>query len=338
MAIIKSDRRIQELDALRLLAAVTVVFYHLTYSNAGTTQTFPAIDWITRYGYLGVDLFFVISGFVILWSAQGRSLWQFGVSRVARLYPLFWLALAMSAWVVPDVTLSRLAANATMVAGYLGQNYIDGVYWTLQVELKFYVLVGLLLAFRQGKNFELWISAWLAASIGAEFIPALRSAVIYPYSPLFIGGAVCFLIRSQGFSWWRLALFLTSATLAILHAGPASKGFVQGDTGLIPYIAVAAIFAIMWLVAVDRLRLRCPAYAAAMTYPLYLVHNELGRAIFRTIDAPSPWISLVITLALVFAMAFGLSLLDKPLGNYVKRGAEWLRSLAMTRVLKRPAG
>jgi peptidoglycan/LPS O-acetylase OafA/YrhL len=334
----KPDRRIQELDALRLFAAVAVVFYHLTYSNSASRQLFPMLDWITRYGYLGVDLFFVISGFVILWSAQGRSLWQFGVSRVARLYPLFWLALAMSAWVVPEVTLTRLAANATMVAGYLGQNYIDGVYWTLQVELKFYVLVGLLLAFRQGKNFELWISVWLAASIGAEFIPALRSAVIYPYSPLFIGGAVCFLVRSNGFTWWRLALFLTAGVLATLHAGPASKGFVLGTDGTVAYIVVACIFVAAWLVAIDRLRLRCSAYAAAMTYPLYLVHNELGRALFRSLEAWGIWMSLSVTLVVVFALAFGLSLLDKPLGNYVKRGAEWLRTLAMARVLKRPVG
>lgn len=334
----KSDRRIQELDALRLIAAVAVVFYHLTYSNSTSTQLFPSLNWFTRYGYLGVDLFFVISGFVILWSAQGRTLWQFTVSRVARLYPLFWLALAMSAWVVPDVTLTRLAANATMVAGYLGQNYIDGVYWTLQVELKFYFLIGLLLALRQGKHFEVWISAWLAASIGAEFIPALRSVVIYPYSPLFIGGAVCFLIRSNGLTWWRLTLFLIAGVLATMHAGPTSKGFVLGANGTVAYIVVACIFVVAWLVAIDRLRLRCSAYAAAMTYPLYLVHNELGRATFRNLDALNPWVALAVTFAFIFVLAFGLSLLDKPLGNYVKKGAEWLRALTMAQKLKRPAG
>lgn len=202
---------------------------------------------------------------------------------------------------------------------------MDGVYWTLQVELKFYVLVGLLLVLRQGHKFETWISAWLLAIIGAEFTPALRSLVIYPYSPLFIGGAVCFLIRFHGITWWRGALLATAALLAILHAGPTAKGFIREETSWIPSLVVLSIFAIVFLIAMNTLRIKCAAIAAALTYPLYLVHNVLGRTIFTKLETGSNWMSLIVTLIIIFALAFALSLLDRPLGSLVKNVAESLR-------------
>jgi peptidoglycan/LPS O-acetylase OafA/YrhL len=332
MANARTNLRIQELDGLRLFAATAVVLYHLTYIKSDTSGNFPEIDWLTRFGYLGVDLFFIISGFVILWSAQGRTPWQFAVSRFARLYPIFWVALALSS-LIAGPSLIQLAANATMIAGYLGQEYIDGVYWTLQVELKFYVLVGALLILGQGKYFERWISGWLAASICAEFILFLRPIVIYPYSPLFIGGAMAFLIRSDGPSIWRLAIFFAAATLAILHADGASAGFIAQDAGIIPQLAVSVAFVAILLIAFGKLRLPCPASAAALTYPLYLIHNVIGRWLYGSIAAPK-WISLIITLVAVYLMAYLLARLDQPLGAGVKKGADKLRLFTKQRLIK----
>lgn len=307
--------RIQELDALRLIAAIAVVFYHLTYYK--NSSLFPEVDWLTRYGYLGVELFFMISGFVILWSTQGRTAWQFGVSRFARLYPLFWIAMLLTSLVV-TVTPMQFIANATMIAGYLGQEYIDGVYWTLQVELKFYVLIGLLLLFKQGQRLEAWIAGWTLASIMAEFLPILRSIVIYPYSPLFIGGGICFLIRSKGLSFTRMIMYLAALFLAVKHAGPLATGFVS-DAGVVPAVLTTGIFAVMFALAVGRVPLRCSPALAAMTYPLYLVHNMIGRWIAGYLG--NGWFSLTLALVVVTALAYVLSLLDQPLGNRIKRAA-----------------
>ena len=230
----------------------------------------------------------------------------------------------------------QLLANATMVAGYLGQEYIDGVYWTLQVELKFYVLVGALLILGQGKYFEQWISGWLFASVCAELIPALRPLVIYPYSPLFIGGAMAFLIRFNGASIWRLTIFFAAAALAIFHAERASVGFAE-DTGIVPQIVVTAAFLVVLLIALDKLRLPCSAAAAALTYPLYLIHNVVGRWLYSSIAAPK-WISLIITLVAVYLMAYLLARLDQPLGAGVKKGAEKLRLFTRQQLAKMNPG
>ena len=69
--------RFYEIDLLRLLAALAVVFYHYTYrgymANNYSPVAFPALAPVTKYGYLGVELFFIISGYVVLRSAQGKT-------------------------------------------------------------------------------------------------------------------------------------------------------------------------------------------------------------------------------------------------------------------------
>jgi hypothetical protein len=88
-----SRGRVETLDLLRLFAALAVVAYHYTFRGfAADDMTWVHVDAVvpvTKYGYLGVQLFFVISGFVIAYSAEGRNARQFFIARAARLYPGF---------------------------------------------------------------------------------------------------------------------------------------------------------------------------------------------------------------------------------------------------------
>src|SRR5688500_5224874 len=85
--------RIEALDVLRLFAALAVVLFHYAFRGAAaddlTRVSLPALAPVAKYGYLGVDFFFIISGFVIAWSAEGRTWFQFSVARAARIYPAF---------------------------------------------------------------------------------------------------------------------------------------------------------------------------------------------------------------------------------------------------------
>ncbi len=87
--------RVSELDLLRFFAAFSVLLYHYTFRGyaAGdmSIMPYPLLAPISKYGYLGVDLFFLISGFVILMSASSGSLKRFAISRIVRLYPAFWV-------------------------------------------------------------------------------------------------------------------------------------------------------------------------------------------------------------------------------------------------------
>ena len=128
--------RLRELDLLRFAAALAVVLYHFTgFGGAGawpapSQDVFPEIAPVTRFGYLGVDLFFVISGFVILMSAWGRGPGEFGISRLVRLMPAYWVSVLLGAAVYAVFRMGHgvpglIVPNLTMLQGGLGLRNVD---------------------------------------------------------------------------------------------------------------------------------------------------------------------------------------------------------------------
>jgi peptidoglycan/LPS O-acetylase OafA/YrhL len=135
------NERLKELDALRGIASVMVVMFHF---SMGRPQSEPVL----KYFVTGVDLFFIISGFVIFMSLEHiRSVKEFAINRFTRLFPAFWLCLCLTfafrifhtAWqgIPPETGISGLLANMTMFPFYFGQPELDGTYWTLAVEMLF---------------------------------------------------------------------------------------------------------------------------------------------------------------------------------------------------------
>src|ERR1700738_3983155 len=92
--------RLYELDLLRLLAAGSVVAFHFTYGNHSlgfNPVAYPAaVTAVTKYGFLGVQVFFFISGIVILNSASSGSARRFAISRMVRLYPAYWACVTVT--------------------------------------------------------------------------------------------------------------------------------------------------------------------------------------------------------------------------------------------------
>ena len=150
-------RRLELLDYGRFFAAIIVIFFHYTFNGIANgkidslTHVESLVDF-TKYGYLGVELFFMISGFVIFHSAKNRTPAEFAVARAIRLYPSYWFAVIFTsifAWFWGNdsmsVSLFQIMANFTLLQNYLGIENVDGVYWTLVYEIKFYILVFLIL-------------------------------------------------------------------------------------------------------------------------------------------------------------------------------------------------
>ena len=175
------DERIPELDALRGIAALAVAVYHYTARYDELYRHTPGLlgGWehtheVMSYGRYGVQLFFIISGFVILMSvSRAKSAGQFAVQRAARLYPAFWVACAAT-WLIVEwcglkgrqVSGAVLGLNLTMapmwfkpVAPWVW--YVDGAYWSLKEELLFYVVMGVVLLVGLRKH-ALWVVGGLA--------------------------------------------------------------------------------------------------------------------------------------------------------------------------------
>lgn len=148
-----SSRRDGALDGLRGVAALGVLASHALaslYLPRGPANP----------GQFGVIAFFCISGALIPVALQRYgSLRQFWIGRVTRLYPLFWLSIVLAVLLIPaqpahvvglDISLPMpprmLMWNATMLFGFVNSNQVLGVYWTLHVELIWYLLVSVLWA------------------------------------------------------------------------------------------------------------------------------------------------------------------------------------------------
>jgi peptidoglycan/LPS O-acetylase OafA/YrhL len=171
-----TSHRFYEIDLLRFLAALSVVFFHYGFRGyaADNMTTMPYL-WaapFTKYGYLGVHLFFIISGFVILMTASSESARAFMVSRIVRLYPAFWVCCTITFLAILFLGGTRYSAswrqytiNMTMLNNMFGVESIDGVYWSLFVEIKFYCLVLLALLMGQISNVKELLGIWLAAAL-----------------------------------------------------------------------------------------------------------------------------------------------------------------------------
>jgi peptidoglycan/LPS O-acetylase OafA/YrhL len=138
------DGRLEELDVLRGVAALCVVLSHYTsycarYFGAGPFGVYLG----TIYGFYAVELFFMISGFVIYFTLERSVTWKdFAFSRATRLYPAYWTALTLMV-VLDHVVFGKpfwaggYIVNLTMLQEFIGFPNLDIVFWSLTVEIAF---------------------------------------------------------------------------------------------------------------------------------------------------------------------------------------------------------
>jgi len=293
--------RIAGLDVLRGFAAAAVMLHHHgQYYDVLYPGRIP-LSFDLGPGHFGVELFFIISGFVILMTIERKvaierkkSVREFAISRTARLMPAFLAALVMATLIrtlspVPLLdtpTLPQFLANLTMAPSLLGQTNMDMPYWTLTYELVFYVGMGLILALGMLRWSE-WFGL-LAVAVSCLFIATLdvklhhRSSIVLLvyYSNFFLIGICLYRIHA------RMARPVTWAALVVALAvtvlGGGEKSF---DTPGRIYLPLTLAFtALVWF-AVSRhgrwLAWRPLVFLGQVSYPLYLVHVVLGFAVIR---------------------------------------------------------
>ncbi len=341
--------RLRALDGLRFVAAAAVVAFHFTgRDNPGWAESvrdvFPTLSRLTVYGGFGPYLFFMISGFVVLMSAWGRPVPAFLASRVGRLYPAYWAAVVLIAavlWVAPvvprwsELGLPGMALNLTMVQSAFGVGHVDGVFWTLWVELKFYVLLALLglAGFTRGRVLLLCLAWPLLGAMGAQAGNALVVALLEPtYAPFFCIGILLYLVHRDGWSA-PAGLLLGMNTCAALwvcraHYVPwsvevAGVGVSVRALALLLFACIGALV-LVTMTPVARLDWRWLTTAGALTYPLYLVHEYPGWALIRWLAPVLPaYAVLAVVTAAALAVAWGVHVLvERPLGPRLRRAVE----------------
>jgi peptidoglycan/LPS O-acetylase OafA/YrhL len=338
------QNRLRALDGLRLVAALMVAAYHYGGRGGEVTEAwgsppqrqFPTLHEFFAYGCLGVQVFFVISGFVICMSGWGRPLKSFFASRASRLLPAYWVAviLVTAVFALPVVAYEAVSpsdalVNLTMLQQPLGVDRVLGVCWTLWAEVRFYALFALCVVL-PGANRQrviMFCAVWTLAAVIAEAAnePLLDLVLMPEYAPFFIGGIGLYLVhrdRRDAYAWgivgvsWLIGQHY--AVQSLWHAPDAGGFSYRSSLGIAAvvtfgFVAVAAI-------ALGRLHWanwRWLTVAGALTYPFYLVHEHLGwvviHALHRGLGLPSA-MTFTLTLVAMLLLAWLLNrFVEKPL-------------------------
>jgi peptidoglycan/LPS O-acetylase OafA/YrhL len=336
-----------ELDLLRFIAALAVLAFHYLIAYASVwgdrpAELFPAVAPVAGLGILGVELFFMISGFVILMSAWGRGLGAFARSRFVRLYPAYWLSLIAIAALYgltgakalnPKLSPENYLVNASMLQKLFNVGHASGVYWSLWVELRFYLLIAILVlvGVTYGRVL-IFGGVWLAAALGAKLLgnPLLNEIVMPDYAPYFVAGMALYLIHKNGSAWlpwlyvvagWAMSL---PSALDRVHRRVDAAGFKNMPvTDLSVIITITVIFTVMALVALGLMRMRPRGWLTALgatTYPLYLFHSTIAVALIPLLvgDLP-PWaVATVTTLAVVLLSYAVYFFAERPIQRLLK--------------------
>ena len=306
------------IDILRGFAAYSVIMLHvIAHTNWTDFPQTGLLSWF-RSGSLGVDFFFVISGFVVFYSAidifnrEGYSsfLVSFSLRRFFRLYPLYALTLIASIYMSQRYLLDapnlwvHLATHLTFINSFNIDWFssINGVNWSIAIEVHFYILIALFIAKFNRVNgviillgaFALaWIWRWASWQLIPDDGDALylyRLFVLSTQLPgrldqFAIGMVIATLIRSAPFAFWRASHSLMPASVALAAVTIYFFVFPQVNfwpSGLVAFIfsrtliALAfgcVIFAACQIKSARFLQWSRPfRYAGTISYGLYLWH------------------------------------------------------------------
>jgi len=318
---------LSSLDLLRGLAALAVCFFHFTHGNPDFLNNTNILFQVGRYGFLGVDVFFVISGFVIPYSMyRGRfSFGKIGLflgKRFIRIEPPYILSIIMVVslnWIStlsPYYKGAPFQIDSTALALHLGYlnaffefPWVNDVYWTLAIEFQYYILIALI--FPLLIHPKKWIAYLTLTIFGMLGFFITRHSLIFNYGFLFIVGILLFQFRIGYLEKSHFGAMLLIALLII---------FIKFDhryliAALLPY------FFITYFIFNDRIS----KFLGNISYSIYLIHIPIGG---RIINLTETFIqnellrSLFVFVALavsIFAAWVFYRIIEKPSQELAKR-------------------
>ncbi|MEQ9379692.1 MAG: acyltransferase [Pirellulales bacterium] len=329
--------RIIELDALRGLAAVAVVLFHYTTRYQQLFGHSESLAASVPWGHYGVDLFFMLSGFVILMTLERTADGvKFAWGRFSRLYPTYWAAAALTFVVISitglpgqEVTLAQALVNGTMLQGLLKVPHVDGAYWSLQAELIFYANMLLLYKLGAFRRPAATVVIWLAVAclvyvlreytltawpLAESVLRKLATIGSLKFIPMFGIGILLYDAHRAG-EYSRL-------TWVGLIACVATVGWWEGTSALAVDLSLALL---LWMAISGRMSVLAAGplvWLGAISYSLYLTHQNIGYVMIRNLEAQGVGPMFAITLAGVVALGIAICLhhwVERPTMRFCKR-------------------
>ncbi len=290
----KQLTRLVELDAIRGIAVILVLLYHYStwyHQSLGYSVTKAAFTFWD--GKVGVHLFFILSGFVIFLTLNAtHTLYEFVVHRFARLYPAYWVGVLVTftllmLFPIPgrEVTTGQALLNLTMLQKWLSVPAIDGVYWTLAVELTFYFIMSFLFIMRLLKHIDTLASVWLVLIFLANYMDAkmdvslsgaIKLMLLLDYGSLFIAGIMFFRLQNNDDkNFWHVVLNLVLALVV---------SCIVFEDYWIWMLGFHALFLAIILGLGKWIIMGPLVFIGNISYSLYLVHQNLGYILINWLE------------------------------------------------------
>lgn len=292
----RSDRN-YFLDFLRGVFSLMVVVYHyFTLSSADGKLSIwrsESLTTISKYGYLGVDLFFVISGAVIIFSSKRKNALSFIKGRFIRLYPEYWLSIVFTVLIVYFIgenyalnfSSKDVIINFTMFQRFFGIADVNGVYWTLAIELIFYFFISVVLLLRKMPMYYLFffLSVLNLFSLFFQELHFLRKYLILDWMTSFTYGFLIykFTEAESAKNYGNITLLILNFIVHILilkdqlirhenYLGLTLNYYVE----LVIYYTGIILIYISFIVKINSISLiRLSTLFGRLSYPVYLTHG-----------------------------------------------------------------
>jgi peptidoglycan/LPS O-acetylase OafA/YrhL len=328
--------RLGGLDALRGVAATAVMLfhYHLWFLEVAKGPARPVLMSLFLTGQFGVELFFIVSGFVIFMSLErSAGLAAFALARIVRLWPTFLACMGVTLLVpfalgdpAPPGQIWDVLASATMLPHLFGFRGIDGSYWTLLYEIDFYTLAGICVLGLGWKAPEIPCAVWLAIATGVRLSGAhglVEEVSCARFAHLFVAGIMLYRLHAGQRTSLTLPLLLLTPILSA--GGPA---WYSGSLPVWAYmLTIACLVGVVWFAPSRAGRARPLLFLGRISYPLYLVHATAGFSVLPRLRSVGlgPDASIVVTSCLAIAVA---TLISNGIEIPVRRWFRARRSLA----------
>ena len=299
MQISSPNQRIGIVNALRAFAALAVAWGHFV-SGQG-----KYLGMSGKYGYLGVDIFFVISGFIIPWSLLRsryalREYPKFLLKRNVRLYPPYLASIAITILVtnfvlvpvfhIPHMTVT--GRDLLLHLGYLNDlfhvRWINVAYWTLAIELQWYLLVGLTFPLLAAPT-KLLRFIGVAGMMALFFAFPYNNRLIFHHLPVFLIGVLVFQYRSRIIGLGEMLGLIAAVILAI-----------QRPLG---WMVVVVAVATAMLIALSHFHSHAMDRVGDVSYSLYLIHLPIGVGVIGVLSHWLPYSSRYIGVLDVIGVA-----------------------------------
>jgi peptidoglycan/LPS O-acetylase OafA/YrhL len=328
------NRRIYWVDSLRGVAALLVAIIHVwlhlkhlypsQFVGIGYKIAGGLISDYVDLGKIGVIIFFIISGYVVPFSLIGKDLKNFSISRFFRLYPAYWFSILLFIIIIGFPPLKQLLLNITMFQKFFGVPDLIGVYWTLQIEIIFYIICATLFYTNHLQNTDT-INKLYLLFLFLSLVLAIFRFTLDIKLPVALPLALSAMFLGMKFRYKELngkkidtgiikSILLFSILLFPISLFAYNKDFGFGEKWYRYFISYNIAFCLFILFSQKAIYNKWFGIMGNISYSVYLIHPILGLELADIIVEKWPALNNTISFSIIF---FVLTILGSLFSFYV---------------------